>query len=446
MKSSDLKQHRTVNLSPPSLLALGFLGLILIGSLLLMLPIAHHGEISWLEAIFTATSAVTITGLSVVNVGEAYTVFGQIVIMFLLQCGGLGFMTFAILAVMSLAPQLGLKQQVMAQESIGQTSLKKVSFTIKAVFLYSLFFEAIGTLILTVSWLKEYQFSDALFYAAFYSVSAFNNGGFSLFPNSLMSFSGQYLITFTISMLYIIGGIGFLVLMDVKERKRWRKLSTNSKLILSTILGLNLSAFIVLWLLEASNPQTLGLMSVGDQAVNAWFHATVPRSSGFNSLPMEQMSDASTLVTMFLMFIGGGSLSTAGGIKVGTFIIVVISVISFLRREDEIRLFNHSIPEKTTFKALAVVCITAALIMMGFMSLLILEPEQDFLDLLFEAVSAACTVGLSRGVTEELQPASLIILMLLMFAGRLGPLTLAYFIATPKKSRLKHPPSEIQIG
>ncbi|WP_441375310.1 TrkH family potassium uptake protein [Acinetobacter lwoffii] len=446
MKSSDLKQHRTINLSPPSLLALGFLGLILIGSLLLMLPIAHHGEISWLEAIFTATSAVTITGLSVVNVGEAYTVFGQIVIMFLLQCGGLGFMTFAILAVMSLAPQLGLKQQVMAQESIGQTSLKKVSFTIKAVFLYSLFFEAIGTLILTLAWLKEYQFSDALFYAAFYSVSAFNNGGFSLFPNSLMSFSGQYLITFTISMLYIIGGIGFLVLMDVKEHKRWRKLSTNSKLILSTILGLNLSAFIVLWLLEASNPHTLGLMSIGDQAVNAWFHATVPRSSGFNSLPMEQMSDASSLVTMLLMFIGGGSLSTAGGIKVGTFIIVVISVISFLRREDEIRLFNHSIPEKTTFKALAVVCITAALIMMGFMSLLILEPEQDFLDLLFEAVSAACTVGLSRGVTEELQPASLIILMLLMFAGRLGPLTLAYFIATPKKSRLKHPPSEIQIG
>ncbi|MGE8538846.1 MAG: potassium transporter TrkG, partial [Acinetobacter sp.] len=288
MNSSDLKQHRTVNLSPPSLLALGFLGLILIGSLLLMLPIAHHGEISWLEAIFTATSAVTITGLSVVNVGEAYTVFGQIVIMFLLQCGGLGFMTFAILAVMSLAPRMGLKQQVMAQESIGQTSLKKVSFTIKAVFLYSLFFEAIGTLILTLSWLREYPFSEAFFYAAFYSVSAFNNGGFSLFPNSLMSFSGQYLITFTISMLYIIGGIGFLVLMDVKQHRRWRKLSTNSKLILSTILGLNLSAFIVLWLLEASNPQTLGLMSWGDQAVNAWFHATVPRSSGFNSLPMEQ--------------------------------------------------------------------------------------------------------------------------------------------------------------
>lgn len=439
-------KNRTINLSPPSLIALGFLALILVGSILLILPISHHGDVTWFQAVFTATSAVTITGLSVVNVGEAYTVFGKIVIMILLQCGGLGFMTFAILAAMSLAPKMGLRQQVMAQESIGQTSLKKISTTIKGVFLYSLFFEAIGTVILTIAWLQDYNFAQAFFYASFYSISAFNNGGFSLFPNSLMSFADQYLITFTISMLYIIGGIGFLVLMDVRQHKRWRKLSTNSKLILSTIAALNLSAFILIWILEASNPQTLALMSVGDQAVNAWFHATVPRSSGFNSLPMDQLTNASTLVTMFLMFIGGGSLSTAGGIKVGTFIIVVISVISFLRREDEIRLFKHSIPEKTTFKALAVVCITALLIATGFMSLLILEPDQDFLDLLFETVSAACTVGLSRGITSELQPASLLILMLLMFAGRLGPLTLAYFIATPKKSRLKHPPSEIQVG
>lgn len=445
MMPQFLKQ-KTVNLSPPALLALGFLGLIIIGSLLLMLPIAHHHDIGWMEAIFTATSAVTITGLSVVNIGEAYSVFGKVVIMILLQCGGLGFMTFAILAVMSLAPKMGLRQQVMAQESIGQTSLKKVVHTIRAVFIYSLIFEALGTVILTIAWMQDYNFNQAFFYAAFYSISAFNNGGFSLFPNSLMSFSGQYMITFTISMLYIIGGVGFLVLMDVRKHRCWSKLSTNSKLILSTICGLNVTAFLLIWLLEASNPQTLALMSIGDQAVNAWFHATVPRSSGFTSLPMDQMTDASTLVTMFLMFIGGGSLSTAGGIKVGTFIIVVISVISFLRRTDEIRLFNHSIPEKTTFKALAVVCITATLIMMGFMTLLILEPKHDFLDLMFEAVSAACTVGLSRGITDQLQPASLVILMLLMFAGRLGPLTLAYFIATPKKSRLKHPPSEIQVG
>ncbi len=446
MNQAQNNKHNTINLSPPSLLALGFLSFIVAGTLLLKLPISHHGELSWLNALFTSTSAVTITGLSVVNVGEAYTTFGKIVIMLLLQSGGLGFMTFAILAALSLSSNIRLKQQMMAQEAIGQTSLAKVSFTIKGVLLYSLFFEAIGTCVLTIAWMQEYDFSRALFYAAFYSVSAFNNGGFSLFPNSLMSFADHYFITFTISMLYIIGGIGFVVLMDIKRARRWKTLSPNSKLILSTIAGLNLFAFIVIWALEASNPLTLSSMSLGDQALNAWFHATVPRSSGFNSLEVANMTDASTLVTIILMFIGGGSLSTAGGIKVGTFIIVILSVITFLRRSEELRVFNHSVSKTTSFKAFAVLSITAILIFSGLFTLLILEPNKDFLDLLFEAVSAACTVGLSRGITSELQPASLFALILLMFAGRLGPLTLAYLIATPKKSRLKHPPADIQIG
>ena len=446
VKEWQTQPNSTINLSPPSLLALGFLSFIIIGTLLLKLPISHHGELSWINSLFTASSAVTITGLSVVNVGETFTVTGKIIIMLLIQIGGLGFMTFAILAALSLSTKLGLKQQIMAQETIGQTSLSKVSFTIKGVLLYSLFFEAIGTVILTIAWLEDYNFNQALFYAAFYSVSAFNNGGFSLFPNSLMSFSGQYLITFTISMLYIIGGTGFVVLMDIKRSKRWKGLSTNSKLILSTIAGLNLIAFVLLWAIESNNPLTLAPMSLGDQALNAWFHATVPRSSGFNSIEVSNMSDPATLVTMLLMFIGGGSLSTAGGIKVGTFIIMVLSVITFLRRSDELRVFKHSIPATTTYKALAVVSITSMLIFIGFFSLLILEPNKSFLDLMFEAVSAACTVGLSRGITAELQPMSLMILMLLMFTGRLGPLTLAYLIATPKKSRLSHPKTEIQIG
>ena len=446
MKKIAKQPIKTVNLSPPSLLALGFLSFICIGTILLKLPISHHGEMSWVNALFTATSAVTITGLSVVNIGDAYTVFGQLVIMLLLQCGGLGFMTFAILAVLSFSSKIGLKQQIMAQDTIGQTNLSKVSMTIKGVLLYSLFFEGIGTVILTLAWMQDYPLSDAFFYAAFYSVSAFNNGGFSLFPNSLMSFADQYLITLTISMLYIIGGIGFVVLMDIKRAKRWKKLSPNSKLILSTIAGLNFVAFLLIWAIEANNPHTLAAMSIGDQALNAWFHATVPRSSGFNSLDVSSMQNSSTLLTMLLMFIGGGSLSTAGGIKVGTFIIVVLSVISFLRRSDEVRVFNHAISERTTFKALAVISITGMLICIGLFSLLALEPKLNFLDLLFEAVSAACTVGLSRGVTGELQPASLIILMLLMFAGRLGPLTLAYLIATPQKSRLKHPTADIQVG
>ncbi|MFW2076734.1 TrkH family potassium uptake protein [Acinetobacter sp. ULE_I010] len=440
------KKHNRINLSPPSLLALGFLSFIIIGTVLLKLPFANTGNLSWLDALFTATSAVTITGLSVVNIGDSLTTFGQVVVMILIQCGGLGFMTFAILAALSLSSKVGLKQQIMAQETIGQTSLAKATFTVKGVFLYSLFFESIGTAILTMAWSHHYDLEHAFFYALFYSISAFNNGGFSLFPNSLMSFSDQYMVTFTISMLYIIGGIGFLVLMDIKRAKRWKKLSTNSKLVLSTLAGLNVFAFIVIWSLEASNPLTLAPMSFGDQALNAWFHATVPRSSGFNSLEVGNMSNASTLVTMVLMFIGGGSLSTAGGIKVGTFIIMILSVLTFLKRSDEIRVFGHSVSHQATFKAMAVISITSLLILIGFFTLLILEPNKKFLDLLFEAVSAACTVGLSRGITEDLHAGSQIALIFLMFAGRLGPLTLAYLIATPNKSRVSHPNTEIQIG
>ena len=440
------KKHNRINLSPPSLLALGFLSFIIIGTVLLKLPFANTGNLSWLDALFTATSAVTITGLSVVNIGDSLTTFGQVVVMILIQCGGLGFMTFAILAALSLSSKVGLKQQIMAQETIGQTSLAKATFTVKGVFLYSLFFESIGTAILTMAWSHHYDLEHAFFYALFYSISAFNNGGFSLFPNSLMSFSDQYMVTYTISMLYIIGGIGFLVLMDIKRAKRWKKLSTNSKLVLSTLAGLNVFAFIVIWSLEASNPLTLAPMSFGDQALNAWFHATVPRSSGFNSLEVGNMSNASTLVTMVLMFIGGGSLSTAGGIKVGTFIIMILSVLTFLKRSDEIRVFGHSVSHQATFKAMAVISITSLLILIGFFTLLILEPNKKFLDLLFEAVSAACTVGLSRGITEDLHAGSQIALIFLMFAGRLGPLTLAYLIATPNKSRVSHPNTEIQIG
>lgn len=440
------KKRKSINLSPPSLLALGFLSFIMIGTLLLKLPIAHRGELSWIDAFFTATSAVTITGLSVVDIGEAYTFFGKAVVMLLIQSGGLGFMTFAILAVMSLSPKSGLKQQIMAQETIGQTSLYKVSFTIKGVFLYSLFFESIGTIILTLAWLEPYGFKQALMHAMFYSVSAFNNGGFSLFSDSVMSFSGQYLVTLTLSLLYILGGIGFVVLMDIKRAKRWKKLSPNSKLVLSTIAGLNVFAFIAIWSLEANNPLTLGPMHWGDQAVNAWFHATAPRSSGFNSIDVASMSNPSTLVSMVLMFIGGGSLSTAGGIKVGTFIIIVLSVINFLRRSDELTVFNYAVPRQIIFKAMSVVAINSMIVITGFFSLLIFEPKQQFLDLLFESISAGCTVGMSRGITGDLHSPSLIVLCMLMFAGRLGPLTLAYLIATPKKSRVRHPTTEIQVG
>ncbi|MFW2055010.1 TrkH family potassium uptake protein [Acinetobacter haemolyticus] len=444
--TTKTQTQKIFNLSPPSLLAIGFLSFIVIGTLLLKLPISHTGQISWMDAIFTATSAVTITGLSVVNIGESYTHFGQFIILLMIQSGGLGFMTFAILAALSLSPKVGLKQQMMAQESLGQTSLSKVTFIAKGVVAYTIFFELIGAIILSTSFIPLYGIPKGLYYSVFYSISAFNNAGFSLFDNGLSNFYGNYFICLTISLLYILGGIGFLVLMDIKQNKKWRKLSPNTKLVVSTIVIINIIAFIMIWLLESRNPMTLGSMSLGEQAVNSWFQATVPRSSGFNTIDTGSMNNSTTLLTMLLMFIGGGSLSTAGGIKVGTFVILVLCVVAFLRRNDEIRIFNHAISQETTYKALAVAAITGMLIFLGGFIILILEPELDVLDLMFEVLSAACTVGLSRGATGELHDDSLLVLCLLMFTGRLGPLTLAYLIATPKKSRLKHPTANIQIG
>ncbi|MEF9994803.1 MAG: TrkH family potassium uptake protein [Acinetobacter sp.] len=441
-----INSKKIFNLSPPSLLAIGFLSFIIIGALLLKLPAANYGNVSWMDAIFTATSAVTITGLSVVNLNDSFTPFGQFIVLLLIQSGGLGFMTFAILAALSLAPKLGLKQQMMAQDSLGQTSLSKVTFVAKGVVLYTLFFELIGVVILSSSFIPIYGFAQGLYYAVFYSISAFNNAGFSLFENSLMSFQSHYLICLTISMLYTLGGLGFLVLIDIKQNKRWHKLTPNSKLILSAIAIINIIAFILIWLLEANNPLTLGTMSTGEQALNAWFQATVPRSSGFNTIDTGAMEHSTALLTMLLMFIGGGSLSTAGGIKVGTFVILLLCVISFLRRNEEIRIFNHSVSQETTYKALAVASITGMLVFTGCFIIFLLEPNLDPIDLMFEVVSAACTVGLSRGVTGELHDGSLFVLSLLMFTGRLGPLTLAYLIATPKKSRLKHANANIQIG
>lgn len=439
-------KNRTINLSPPSLLALGFLGFIILGTILLQLPVAHHGEISWMTSLFTATSAVTITGLSVVPINEVYTVFGQLIILLLIQLGGLGFITFAVLSALSLSPKMGLKQQLLAQNAMGQTNLSNITLIAKAVILYTLFFEGLGFIILSITWYPEYGLLKGCFYALFYSVSAFNNAGFSLYGNSLIEFQQHTPIFFIISFLYILGGIGFVVLMDIKRHKKWRKLSANSKLILSGILIINLVAFLLIWLLEAQNTATLGHMNILDQITHAWFQATVPRSSGFNSIDTAAMTNASTFLTMLLMFIGGGSLSTAGGIKIGTFIILILSVIAFLRRHEEVLIFNYSIAPEQVFKALAVTAVTSMFIVMGIFTLLILEPKIHFIDLIFEVISAACTVGLSRGITDQLQPISLVILMFLMYAGRLGPLTLIYLIATPKKSRLKHPPSDIQIG
>ncbi|HPY41526.1 MAG TPA: TrkH family potassium uptake protein [Thiolinea sp.] len=440
-----IKQGKVINLSPPMIISLGFVALITLGTLLLMLPMAATESTSLLSALFTATSAVTVTGLGVVDTGTHFTTFGQVVIALLIQAGGLGFMTFTVVAASMLGAKIGIKQQRVAQEAFNQTSLENLTQIAKAVLWYSLIIEGIGILLLTLLWHSEFGWGTAVYRAFFYSISAFNNAGFALDANNLMPYVRNAGVNVVISALFMIGGIGFVVLMDLRQKKVWSKLSTNTRIVLTTTFFLNISAFLLLWLLEARNPNTLGSLSWGDQALAAWFQAVSPRTAGFNTLAMDQLTNASTFLTMFLMFIGAGSLSTASGIKVGTFAILLVATYSVLRQQDEVVVFKRTIPLQQVMKALALMVVAAFLIFLGIFVLDVTE-KASFLDISFEVVSALGTVGLSRGLTPKLSEAGQLMIIFLMIAGRLGPLTLAYSFAVPKHDLIRYPETNIQIG
>lgn len=438
-------KKNVLNISPPAVLFFGFILLIAIGSLLLKLPFATHAGTSWLQTIFTATSAVTVTGLVVLDTGTHFTLFGQIIIALLIQIGGLSFMTFAIVAALSLGARLGIGQQLIAQEAFNQTSLEKVTYIAKYVLIYSLLIELTGFVLLTVTWLDNLGFGKAAYHAFFYTISAFNNAGFALNSNSLMPYSNDLSVNLIITALFIIGGIGFLVLIDLRTQKSWHKLSVNTKIVLISTLIINFCAFVLIWILEAKNPATLGLLSSSDQAIAAWFQAVTPRTAGFNTLAIEELTDATTTLMILLMFIGGGSLSTASGLKIGTFVVLIMATYAFLRRRDDVVVLQRTIPQAQVTKALALTIVSITVIFMGIFILTIIE-KASFIDIVFEVISAISTVGLSRGLTSQLSMGGEMVIIFMMIIGRVGPLTFAYFLATPKKKYIKYANAEVQVG
>ncbi|WP_165525558.1 TrkH family potassium uptake protein [Psychrobacter pygoscelis] len=432
-------------MSPPVILALGFIVLITSGSCLLKLPGATFDNITWMQAAFTATSAVTVTGLSIVDTAN-FTRFGQLVIAFLIQFGGLGFMTFAVLAFFSLQRRLNIPSQMIAREAFAETSFGNIFDTAKAVMMISLTVESIGFVALTMAFWPHMSSQEAIYHGFFYTISAFNNAGFALTADSLAPYVSYASINIIITALIITGGLGFLVIKDLAEHRSWRKISVNTKMVLVATTLLNIIAFILFWLLERHNPETLGQLGLGDQIIAAWFQAITPRTAGFNTIPIDQLTDASSLLTMFLMFIGGGSLSTASGIKLGTFVILILTTLAFLRQRNHVTVFERRIPERQVRKALALISITMILIFLSVFILAVIEPNHSLEDVLFEVVSALSTVGLSRGLTSELSPAGEVVIMFMMFAGRVGPLTLAYLIAMPKATRISYPETNVLVG
>ncbi|WP_434813800.1 TrkH family potassium uptake protein [Bacillus halotolerans] len=434
-----------VRFSPPQVLAIGFFLTIIIGSLLLKLPISTAKPLSWIDALFTAASATTVTGLAVVDTGTEFTVFGQTVIMGLIQVGGLGFMTFAVLIVMILGKKIGLKERMLVREALNQPTIGGVIGLVKVLFLFSISIELIAALILSIRLVPQYGWASGLFASVFHAISAFNNAGFSLWPDNLMSYVGDPAVNLVITFLFITGGIGFTVLFDILKNRRFKAFSLHTKLMLAGTFILNIAATLIIFILEYSNPGTLGSLHLPDKLWASYFQAVTPRTAGFNSVDFGSMREGTIVFVLLLMFIGAGSASTASGIKLTTFLVILMSVIAYLRGHKETVIFRRTIKYPIIIKALAVSVISLFIVFIGIFALTITE-QASFIQVVFETFSAFGTVGLTMGLTPELTTAGKCIIIALMFIGRIGPLTFVFSFAKTEKSNIRYPDGEVFTG
>ncbi|EIM08035.1 hypothetical protein A1A1_03047 [Planococcus antarcticus DSM 14505] len=438
-------KKKRITISPPLLISGSFLFLIMVGTILLKLPFATTRPISWTDALFTATSATTVTGLSVFDPGTVLTGFGELVLLVLIQCGGIGLMTFAVAILILFRKKVGLQNRIYLQESLTQNTVGGIVRLVKLILTFALTVEAVSAVLLTIYWTPEFGFKDALNFSIFHVISAFNNAGFSLFPDNMISFAGDPLVTVLISSLFIIGGIGFTVVMDVSQKKSFHRWALHTKLMVGGTLILNIVAMIVIFALEYGNPGTLGTMSLYDKLLTSYFSAVTPRTAGFNMLDYGELEDPTLLFTMLLMFIGGGSASTASGIKLTTFIVVILATVSFLRSRREPEIFGRSIRLETVIRSLAITTISVLLVVF-LLFLLTVTEKTPFLPLAFEVVSAFGTVGLSMGITADLSDLGEVLLSLVMFTGRIGPLTLFFILMKPRKENYRYPYDPVFTG
>ncbi len=444
---------------PERVLALGFLFLILLGGTLLSLPVSAAGarSIGLSAGLFTATSAVCVTGLTVVDVGSTFSGFGQAVLLILIQMGGLGFMVFATLAMVALGRRISLKNRMLIRESMNQSTLSGMVRLTLWFSLMALVIELVGALLLMTRFIPLFGVGKGIWYGVFHSVSAFCNAGFDLFGGyrSLMDFQREPTVLLTLCGLIILGGLGFSVLLECLHfRFRFRKLSLHAKLVLS-ITGVLVSSLTLMMLaLEWGNPRTLdsGGLNAWEKLLNSFFQAVTFRTAGFASLDQAALTDASKLLGVVAMFIGASSASTGGGVKTTTFGLMVLMVASVVRGRDRINVFGKEIPGDTARRAMAIVLISIAVVLVCTLALSIVQRGSGvpMINLLFEAASAFSTTGLSSADTSALYPLSQWLLMPLMYFGRVGPLTLAFALASRMENRpanrVRYPEEKIMIG
>ncbi len=449
-----LFQKRSRHLSATRIVALVFIGIILLGAALLTLPAASQsGESSgFLPALFTATSATCVTGLTFFDTWSRWSGFGQTVIICLIQIGGLGFMSVATMIVFLLRRKVGLKQRMVMAQALSMSDMDGVVRLQKWVLVGSFSIEAIGAVILTARFLPVYGFSTALKWGVFHSISAFCNAGFDIFGElspgtSLVPFQSDPVVILTLGALVVIGGLGFLVWQDVVLNRRFKKLTVYTRLVLLTtgallVLGTGLFA-----LTEWNNPETIGNLSTGDKLLNSFFQSVTVRTAGFFSFDQGALTEAGKGVTIFLMLIGGSSGSTAGGVKTVTMVVLVLFLWARARGKSEVCVFKRTIPSGQVLDAMTIVAILAGLSVMGGIIICMTSPV-GFTDALYESVSALATVGLTAGATGCLSVVAQIMIIIFMYFGRVGVLTisLGFLMGSRAKERYHYAETNLLIG
>ena len=426
--------------SPVRLIAGGFFSVIFLGSLLLMLPISlNEGKtLSYVDSLYTSVSAVCVTGLSTVEVGSTFSIFGRTVLAVLIQIGGFGVATVSAGFILLMGKKMNLKSRNLVHEGMNLDSGKGAKRFLIEVFITTAIIEAIGAVLSFIVFVQDFEWYTALGYSLFHAVSAFNNAGFDIlgFGNSLVSYQDNVLLNFVTSGLIILGGIGFLVIKEMcVKRLNFKKYSLHAKIVLLMTLILLVSGMFLIKLTEGDRISWLG----------AFFASVTARTAGFATYSFSQFTQAGLMIMMFFMFIGASSGSTGGGIKTTTFFVIIRSIISVSRKSDA-KVFKYSISKETYKRASVIAFIGIFVIVVSTFLICLIEPMIGFVDVLFEMVSAFATVGVSTGISGNLSAGSKIITMMVMYIGRLGPLTMASLWGSAKSSLVRYPEGDIAIG
>ena len=449
---------RKLSLSTTQIIMLSFLGLILLGSLLLWLPIsaADGKPAPYLDALFTATTATCVTGLVTLPTFSTWSIFGQITILILIQIGGLGVVTTVSAVMILLHKRMGIGNRLLLQDAFNLNSLSGVVRFVKRVMVGTFLVEGVGALCYMFVFVPEFG-AKGIWISLFTAISAFCNAGIDIIgPNSLCDYATNPIINTVTILLIILSGIGYLVWWDVlqtvkkaagKHRQIFRNLTLHSKIAITTTLILVFGGGILIFLFEYHNPETIGQLSWFDKAQVALFQSVTTRTAGFASVPQENLTNASSILSLLLMFIGGSPVGTAGGIKTVTFTVLAVSALATIQTKNEVSLFHRNISKQAVNKAVAVTAMSFGIL---FISTLLLSAvtDADALDILYETVSATATVGLTRNLTASLTGAGKAIIIATMYLGRVGPISLALALNSSKKKTniIKNPTEDISVG